>query len=330
MEKPVSMIKRLIKLLADGEVHSGEALGEALGVSRTAVWKQLKKVEELGIQIQSVKGQGYQLEGRLQLLEEDRIRSGLSDKAKQALTQLELFDQVDSTNTYLVNKAGESSIQGHVCLAEQQLSGRGRRGRSWLSPFGSNLYISIGWEFEGGLAALDGLSLAVGVSVVRGLKALVGDSNIKLKWPNDVLLSQRKLGGILVELQGDPQGKCQVVVGVGLNVQMGSHADALPDQPWAELSELGVSDRNLAASVVISAMVEGLLEFQLNGFASFHQEWTRLDACKDKSVNLITANSTLSGIARGVRADGAILIEHKDVVKPYHGGEISLRIAHDS
>ena len=207
----------LITTLADGAYHSGEALGTQLNVSRTAVWKQLRKLDDLGIELQSCKRRGYRIPGGLSLLCESSIRQHLLGAAAVELRRLEIHQQVDSTNALAMQSAQLGPASGAVFLSEAQSAGRGRRGRSWVSPFGRNIYMSVVYGFTGGVAAVEGLSLAVGVAVVRALEAM-GISGAELKWPNDILWSGRKLGGVLLEISGDPAGTCEVIVGIGVNV----------------------------------------------------------------------------------------------------------------
>ena len=220
---------KILQVLKDGEFHSGESLGERLGVSRTAVWKQLQKLEAIGLQLESVKGTGYKVPAGFELLDEKHIRDQLSVPPELELAQLEIFQSIDSTNKYLSERADRPEYVRSVVLAESQLSGRGRRGKTWVSPFAANIYLSTLWGFERGAEALGGLSLAVGVAVRRALLQ-VGLKDVQLKWPNDIYVGQKKLGGILLEMLGDPAGHCSVVVGVGINVSMPVEAGEAIDQ----------------------------------------------------------------------------------------------------
>src|SRR5690606_303392 len=202
----------ILNLLADGKYHSGQELACLLGRSRTAIWKHLQKLEDLGLHLSAVKGRGYRLEGGLELLDEGLIRSSLDSQAQALLSKLDIHYIIDSTNSHaLRERFAESS--GYICLSEQQTAGKGRRERPWVSPFGRNIYLSLLWSFDGGVVTLEGLSLAVGVAVEEALNSC-GVEGVMLKWPNDVLWQQRKLAGILLEVVGDPAGSCQVVVGI--------------------------------------------------------------------------------------------------------------------
>lgn len=317
----------VLKLLADGEFHSGQELADCLGVSRTAVWKQLGKFSELGVQVESVKGRGYRLVGGLQLLEEGLIRANLSAEAEVLLTELQLPGIIDSTNTAALNRIAEGPVQGFVCSAEQQTAGRGRRGRAWISPYGSNIYMSVVWSFEGGAAALEGLSLAVGVAVCEALEDL-GLTGLKLKWPNDILFDGKKLAGILLEMVGDAAGSCQVVIGLGVNVKMPTEPGREIDQAWVDTSNLPGGhhiDRNRLQSALLNSLLPALKKFQTRGFSGFREGWLIRDAYAEQSVVVILGEQKISGRALGVDERGALLLETALGVKTFNGGEISLR-----
>lgn len=319
-----SGIAPLLQALADGEFHSGEALGELIGVSRTAVWKQLQKLAPLGLEVISVKGRGYRLDRPLDLLSPAAIEARLSDRARTALS-LRCVLQTDSTNVQAMAAAAAGNANGLVVLAEQQLAGRGRRGRHWVSPFGANIYMSMVWQFSGGAAALSGLSLAVGVACARALGA-AGLDSVGLKWPNDLLVEGRKLGGILLEMTGDPAGECQVVIGVGLNVAMADADAGGIDQPWASLRALGVTlPRGQLVSLLLNAIVTVLDEFEQGGFSTLRAEWMALDVFRDAPVTVSSVNQAIAGVARGVDDTGALLLETAQGLQAFHGGEVSLR-----
>ncbi len=315
----------LIRILADGRVHSGQALGERLGISRAAVWKQLQKLEAAGMAIESVKGRGYRLPGGLDLLDRESLTSKLDPATRTGIADIHLHREIPSTNSCL--SALGASGHGVVCLAERQTGGRGRRGRQWVSPFARNIYLSLGWTFGGGAAGLEGLSLAVGVAVKRALAGAKNAGGVRLKWPNDLVFEGRKLGGILVEMQGDPAGDCYVVLGVGLNLGMPADGARSVDQPWADLSEVGSFARNELAAALLNELLPMLHRFPEQGFAALRDEWQASDLCLDRPVQLTTPDAALQGIARGVAPNGAIRIEMDGEIRNYSGGEISLRLS---
>lgn len=314
-------LDRLLPCLADGAFHSGEELGQLLGVSRTAVWKQLQKLDVYGLTVDSVKGKGYRLARPLDLLSVEAIRQRLDAEAGAVLS-LNYCVCTDSTSSRAM-AAAQDDAHGQVFLAEQQSAGRGRRGRAWVSPFAANVYLSLVWRFAGGAAAISGLSLAVGVACARALSHC-GLQGVSLKWPNDLLLNQQKLGGILLEMTGDAAGPCQVIVGVGINVDM--PPAAVIDQPWTDLASAGLRvRRSELVAQLLNQLVQLLNDFSDRGFGAFRTEWQALDAFRGQPVALIAGTAERRGIARGVDDSGALLLETDQGLQAVHGGELSLR-----
>ena len=319
----------LLPLLANGDFHSGQDLAAALGVSRTAVWKQLNKLEVLGLEIESVKGRGYRIPGGIDLIDESRVRSAMGASGLDLLSELSIGEVIDSTNMEALRRVEEGAISGLVCTAEQQTAGRGRRGRSWVSPFARNLYVSTMWEFSQGAAALDGLSLAVGVAVARALTGL-GLPDVQLKWPNDILYEGKKLGGVLLEMVGDATGQCQVVVGIGVNVRMPDDAAGAIDQAWTDVGAMTSSTNCPGRNELLGALLDQLLPllagFERSGFIPWREAWQALDAHAGKSVILSTGGDKAAGVARGVDARGALQLETGVGIQSVYGGEISMRV----
>lgn len=329
MSRDEATLSRLLQTLSSGDYHSGDELGQRLGISRAAVWKQLQKLGELGVELESVRGKGYRLKGGLELLERDCLWAGLSDLTRARLTELDVLSVTDSTNSQAMQRAARGQ-SGYVCLAEQQTAGRGRRGRTWVSPFGRNLYLSVSWGFDGGAAQLEGLSLAVGVAMCQVLEA-EGVKSVGLKWPNDVLWQQRKLAGVLLEMTGDPAGACQVVVGVGLNLAMPGSPALDIEQPWADLETVCAAEhcpmpgRNALATRLIDALVGLLSSYHLEGFSAWRDDWLARDAFAGRRVVISSGARTEEGIARGVDINGALMLEQAGERILCHGGELSMR-----
>ncbi len=320
---------KILALLSDGHFHSGEELGELLGISRAAVWKQLKKLSEIGVNVDSIKGRGYCIKGGMDLLSVDKILGGLSPLGAGLCSSLDCHWSIPSTNAYLLDCGNGSPESGRVCLAEMQTAGRGRRGRSWVSPFASNLYLSVQWGFSGGVAQVEGLSLAVGLALVKALEAH-GIDDPQLKWPNDVLWQGKKLAGVLLEVVGDPTGMCFVVIGVGVNVSMGvEDADAI-DQLWvnAETAAGKPISRNGLVSSFLNELLPMLEGFSGVGFSAYADEWMRYDCFRDRPVSVIAVGNATDGVARGVSRSGALLLDvpSESGLRSVHGGEVSLRL----
>jgi BirA family biotin operon repressor/biotin-[acetyl-CoA-carboxylase] ligase len=318
----------LLTLLADGEFHSDQQLAVALGISPAAVGEQFISLRELGINTESEKQQGYRVPGGLDLLDAAVIVNGLGSKAREMLSHLQVDSTIDSTNAEVLRRMANGAASGLVCTAEQQLAGRGRRGREWVSPFAGNLYLSVGWHFTGGAATLEGLSLAVGVAVAAALEKC-GVPDLRLKWPNDLLHNGEKLGGILVEMAGDATGHCQVVVGVGINVRMPAASGALIDQSWTDIDT--VLKGSVARSVLLAAVLEQLLPllpaFEEKGFTHWRDAWLARDAHAGQAVVVATGEQRTTGLARGVDHKGNLLLETESGVREILGGEVSLRSA---
>lgn len=329
----------LLSLLAEGEFRSGQDIAEALGVSRTAVWKQINKLgRDIGLPIESVKGRGYRIVGGLDLLDKKATQDAMQPAARAFLSELSVLDAIDSTNAEAMRRAEQGAASGLVVTAEQQSAGRGRRGRQWVSPYASNLYVSLLWEFTQGAAVLEGLSLAVGVAVARALES-VGVGRVSLKWPNDIVVESAKLGGILIEMSGDAAGTCQVVIGIGINVKMPLAAAQEIDQTWtdvsslianrsqATISEQAVPTRNALLAALLDELLPLVSNFESAGFAAWREAWMQLDAYADTPVVLDSGASQVAGVARGVDERGALQLETTTGLTSIYGGEISLRPA---
>lgn len=315
----------LINLLADGRFHSGEQLGKALGVSRAAIWKMLPRLEAMGIEVHAVSGKGYRLAHGFTPLERDAICAELDAGSLALLGKLELLVDTLSTNRYLLDAAMAGAPSGSVCFAEYQQGGRGRRGRQWHSPYGSNLYMSLLWRFGDGTARLGGLSLVVAIALMRCLNEL-GITGGGIKWPNDILVDGRKLAGILLDVAGESNGPCYVVIGVGLNYRMPDNAAAAIDQPWTDLLQCGLQHgRNRVAGRLLHHLLLVVREYQQEGLNAFRAEWERWDLVRDKEVLVHQGTEKLPGIARGIDESGLLLVEHQDGLRSHASGEVSLR-----
>lgn len=319
----------LIKSMADGEWHSGEALASFLGVSRTAVWKRIKALSTLGLSVEAQKGLGYRLTKPLDLLDMQVMLQGRAELDSSNGVSWHLGGDVGSTNDWAFEllQSARAADEVVVCLAECQRSGRGRRGRSWVSPFGDNLYLSLAYREPGGVAAVDGLSLVVGISVARALERL-GASGIKLKWPNDVFWGDRKLGGILVELRGELATDCHVVIGVGVNVHMSESAEI--DQPWVSLAEcMGQApSRSRLAGLIVGELLQVLRRYKLLGVQACLSDWSTRDLLAGRVVRVEGVG--LVGVGLGIAEDGAYRVQVGDEERRIRAGELSVRLGDGS
>ncbi|MCU1726430.1 bifunctional biotin--[acetyl-CoA-carboxylase] ligase/biotin operon repressor BirA [Pseudomonas sp. 7P_10.2_Bac1] len=312
----------LLKLLKDGRFHSGQALGAALGISRSAVWKQLQRLEaDLNLSIHKVRGRGYQLAAPLELLEQAQ----LADSPYPVF----IHESLDSTNAEAMRQIAAGMQSPFAVVAEQQSAGRGRRGRKWVSPFAENIYYSLVLRIEGGMRQLEGLSLIVGLAVLNTLRDFGGRS-AGLKWPNDVLVGNKKIAGILLELLGDPADVCHVVVGIGINVNMIVASEV--DQSWTSVRlESGCTINRNDLIVDLGRKLQGyLVRHESEGFAAIQAEWESNHLWQGRAVTLIAGAHTVDGVVIGVDQQGALRLGVAGQEKVFSGGELSLRLRHDS
>lgn len=315
----------ILRRLNDGELHSGQDLASEFSLSRATISNVLTQAAGLGVKIHAVRGRGYSMPNAVVWLDKARIRETLAYAAPEF--ELVIEDSVDSTNSRLMSAALEGASEGTVVVAEHQKAGRGRRGRHWCAPVGGSLTFSVLWRFEGGLQAMNGLSLVIGLAVVRALNRYCS-CPVKLKWPNDILVEHRKLAGILIEVQGDMDGAAFAVAGVGLNVRLEeSHREAI-DQAVVDLAELEVSaDRNALLATCLLEMRDVLRRFRQAGFATLRDDWLKNDAYLGKPVILRLADDqSVTGLSEGVDDQGALVLRTASGERrTFHGGEISLR-----
>lgn len=312
----------LIDALADGDWHSGEALAEQFGVTRAGLSKRVAHLRDWGLEVETRSGRGYRLAGALERLDEARIRERLPDGLA-----LQVLPSTDSTNRVATQADGACDPQAF--LAEHQSAGRGRRGRSWQSPFGANLYLSLAWSWPLWPPQLPALSLVVGVAAAQSLRA-IGVQDVGLKWPNDLWVGGRKLGGILIEQTGEAGGNCRVIVGIGINVAMQATQGSGIDQPWttvdAALGTLAPTSRNQLASELLCALHAALSRFASEGLAPWREAWSRLDVLRDLPVTTLDA-PVLTGTGAGIDDIGAYRIATADGLRTVYAGDVSLRPA---
>jgi BirA family biotin operon repressor/biotin-[acetyl-CoA-carboxylase] ligase len=312
----------LIQELSDGAIHSGEEIGRRFGVSRSAVWKVIRQIKKYGFRLDVIKGHGYQISGGVDLLDKQKILIDLGSQVDKIIS-LELFQEIDSTNKYLLSELKLDENHGYqICLSESQINGRGRRGKSWISPYAQNLYLSMAFRLNGSGEALAGLSLMIGVSIYKVLSLFGVD--IKLKWPNDVLVDGKKLAGVLIELSGVVGEDWDVVAGIGLNVHMNESALTEEiDQDWVSLDDCcrkGVKRNELTAKL-ISQLIKDIENFRVFGFKEFKEIWSTLDVFKGKKIR--TIDGKIKGIGCGIDDKGHLLIETSKGVESIASGEVS-------
>ena len=320
----------MLSILSDGKFHSGEMIAKHFNVSRVSVWQAISEADKLGVEIFSVRGKGYSLSHSVQFIDEKKIKQSIGEMA--SWFNIKVFDVIDSTNNFLMQEAPKGYPHASCVATNIQTNGKGRRGRQWQSSLGENLTFSFLWRFTKGAAALSGLSLAVGVSLIRSLKKVNIDQAL-LKWPNDILIKDdevyKKLAGILIELQGDMDGQSAAIIGIGINLELSKNQIAKIDQPAIGINQCVVEkiNSNEFLGIIIKDLAEVLAKFESNGFEYFQDEWQSYDALQDQAVSLnLRDGENISGRAKGVNNSGALeVITEDDGIKTFSSGEVTIR-----
>lgn len=317
---------QILAILADGQFRSGQELAEQLGLSRSGVWKVIQNLQSKGVEVFAVQGKGYRLAQPIELLVKDQIHQNIAARLPTFSGDIVVLWETDSTNRYLGQCSAGEGVAGMTCLAEMQSAGRGRRGRTWISPLGGNIYLSQLWRFSGGPAQLSGLSLAAAIAVVRVIQQY-GVKEAGLKWPNDVLVNGKKLAGILLEINGESGGPTNVVVGIGINVRLPEALSQGIDQPVTSMEAiLGRSiERNRFVAQLVCELFEVYEQFSSGGFSAFIDQWHDLDIYLNRRINLSLPAGVIQGISRGVNQNGSLQVEYNGQIYSYQSGELSIR-----
>ncbi len=310
--------QRILSALADGEWHSGTELASCCAISRAALAKRISKLQNplWGLDIHSRHGKGYCLPAGLDLLQ---TADGEPHAALANVPGLQILRNCLSTNQVLSEQPETT-----VTLAEHQEQGRGRRGRHWQAPYAQNILLSLRHRYEHWPDHIASLSLILGLAVVRLLRS----QNIAagIKWPNDIWLQGRKLGGILIDTRGEASSGCELIVGCGLNVHMRT-AERI-DQPWVSLAEAGHSvSRPQLASQLIRTLQDALNQFGQGGVPPIQDEFARWDVFANQPVSLLDGKDEIRGTQRGISPHGALRLETADGrVREFVVGDLSLRL----
>lgn len=321
---------KLLSLLADGEPHSGSSLAKTLRVSRSAIWKFVGSLREVGVPIESLPRSGYRMPRAVDLLDAAFIEQKLSEH-QVALESLDVPLTVPSTNQFLLDLPAPEPGSMRACTCEIQSAGRGRRGRSWTAPFGSGVCLSLSWQFVVTPPEFSALGLVVGVAATRALIGL-GVPGIQLKWPNDLVWRHRKLGGILIEMRGEAEGPAKVVIGMGINLRMPAEVrldlakqNAVLLTDLHEIAPPRVPTRNELIVAVLRELAGALPIFAHSGLAPFRDEWRRFDAIANAPVKVFTQSQTVLGEARGISPSGSLLVDVNGTMQEFVSGEVSVR-----
>ncbi|UDG80922.1 Bifunctional ligase/repressor BirA [Candidatus Hartigia pinicola] len=320
--KNSGILLKLINILSTAQVYSRQQLCNRLGVTHAEINKHIQILHSWGIDLQTIAGKGYQLPHPMHLLNDKLINKYLKN------SKIVIEPIIDSTNQYILDRITHFS-SGDTCVAEYQISGRGRRGRQWISPFGCNLYLSMYWRLNQGSSAAIGVSLVVGIIIAETLNKL-SKEKVKVKWPNDLYLNNKKLAGILVELTGNTGSAAHIIIGIGINISMENNniqTCKLINQEWTSLSDVVKNiERNILSINIINELTEALMIFEKKGLLPFINRWFKLDIFLERKVKLFIGAKVISGIGKGINQQGALLLQKENgEIMSYIDGEISLR-----
>ena len=308
-----------VSLLQDGQFHLGDKLGETLGMSRTGVWKIMNVLKDYGVEIEVNKSEGYRLRQSLILLDSEKILQGLEKKIP-----VDVFEFVTSTNDYLLSMNIETAPR--VCIAEYQTAGRGRFVRSWQAPFGQSILLSYLYPCYEDVSTLTGLSLMIAVS----LASVINHPDLKIKWPNDLYLNNKKLAGILIEVRAQSHAETKVVIGIGININNNFDSNQKLGLDGLAASLSGVINKNLDRNKLIinllNQLEKDLIIFKQKGLPAFLEKFEKLDYLKGQEITLTQHQNKHTGIMMGIDSKGALLIKENDEVKSFSAGDTSLAV----
>lgn len=320
----------VLDALADGRFHSGIELGEKWGVSRAAVSQFIQKLSLPGIEVYRVRGRGYRLSDRLYPLDREAIISCLSPCNQSRIAALQIFKIISSTNSYLLELV-EHTLQPfddryRVCFSEMQTAGRGSRGRKWVSPPGHNIYFSLLRTFDAAPPELSGLSIVVGLALVRALLEH-GVKGVGFKWPNDIHINSSKVAGILLESRSQVFGVTNVVIGIGINLKVKDSAMSDVGQPWSAIADYGfeLSRRNEFAGNLLNHLMVLIEEFRSRKLAHYKAELEKFDLLRGKNLELISGLRKISGVGAGINDSGQLVIMTENGIETFSSGEVTMR-----
>ena len=269
-------------------------------------------------------GKGYRLRDEIDLLDEAEIASELGQYACGC--RIDILFGTESTNKCLTERFGQPDLHNRIVIAESQHGGKGRRGRTWVSPFARGLYLSLGWHFTMAPASLNALSLASGVALVRALNALDLTGTF-LKWPNDLVCDNKKIGGILLEARSETASSCDVVIGIGINIRLTDELKDNLEQPVTDLAGLhqNLPSRNRLAGRIIAEQLSMLNRVAAGRMGEYVTEWRGLDCLSGRQVELLMPGQVLHGRVRGVDDNGQLLLETSNGTEKFSSGELRVR-----
>ena len=316
----------VVRALADGRPRGRGDVAHECGIGEPDLEEALGRLSRLGVAL-VVEPEAIALPQPVELLDAKIIARSVPRLRPEAI---HVRFAVDSTNTFLAERMRAGAAAPELCTAEIQTAGRGRQGRRWVSGLGQSLVLSVSWRFSTGSDGLSGLSLAVGVVLIEALAA-GGFERVMLKWPNDLVIEDRKLAGILVEASHSSSDSTACVVGVGFNLDLAPPDSDRIDQPWTDFArEFGrVPARNALASQAAGAILDACETYRSCGLDPFASRWRERDGLRDRSVRVLSRGAPIEGTARGIDSDGALLVEHVDRIVRCVSGEVRVRAKGD-
>tara|TARA_B100001250_G_scaffold410131_1_gene435946 strand:+ start:1875 stop:2852 length:978 start_codon:yes stop_codon:yes gene_type:complete len=318
---------KLLEIISDGDIHSGEKLASHLDVSRAAIWKSIRYLKTLGLEIKAIRGKGYYLDKKFEFLSSRHIRRMMSEESKKPCRDIDIVFQIKSTNLHLLNRLSHNSIHGSVVFAEYQSEGRGRRNKKWVSPIGSGICFSIGWHLEVMPISLELLSLYMGIAVARSLDS-IGIDKVGLKWPNDIIAGEHKIGGILLDIKGESTGPLDIVIGIGINYKLPKYLKLNIDQPITDICSTTRKNisRNMISAILLSNIFEILSDLKVGKNLDLINEWRKYDCYIGREAALILPNQKIIGLLKGIDDQGSLLMQVDGELSSYRSGEVSLRV----
>ncbi len=321
-------LKLLLQLLSDGGYHSGTVLGKKLKLTRGAIWEIIKQAKKYDIIVEAKTNLGYRIPDGLELLDKTRIAHYIKSRGDLTPSEILIFDELASTNSYLEELIRASGAKKYICLAEYQTSGRGRFGRAWVSPFARNICLSVAWPFFRELRELSGLGLVIAVATINALRSYGVQEGLSLKWPNDILWEGRKLAGILIEIFGEAHHAYVAIIGLGLNVNMFKEVGQKIEQPWCDIAQItkAIPQRNKLVGLLLDNILTAITTYQDCGLKPFLKVWQRFDVTYGKKVTLVASGRKITGIGCGINAAGCLLLKDRGgEMHTFAAGEVSLR-----
>ena len=313
----------IFSLLSNLNYTSGSFIGKKLNITRAAVWKNIQILRKTYfINIDSNSTKGYKLRDNIPLIDKNNIRSNLKDYN----CKVEYFFKVRSTNHYLENSCDSNSLY-HICVSEYQSHGQGRFNRTWYSPFAQNIYLSLKTVIEKDISTMSGIGIIVSVVTIKCLKYFFNTLDIKIKWPNDIYIKNRKVSGNLIHLKAESNYRSQIIIGIGINANMfGSKIDG----NWTSLAleTKKTINREKIILKLVKELIASLKIFESVGLNPFRKMYDKYDYMTSKKLVFTLPNKKIvEGIYKGIDSKGCLLISDvkTNKIQSFTSGEITTK-----